>query len=80
MDAFPGLSLGEQIAEAAHSIGADILSPEDVASPLTPDPTDAGFIPFTTRDMVARAHRLGRMVKPWTVRLADGLTFNCAVY
>ena len=28
LDSFEGQSLGEQIAQAAHAIGADVLSPD----------------------------------------------------
>jgi len=57
-DQFPGKSLGSQIAMAAHSIGARILSPQDVN-------INGSF--FVTREMVDRAHLLGMHVKPWTV-------------
>ncbi|ESK98229.1 glycerophosphoryl diester phosphodiesterase [Moniliophthora roreri MCA 2997] len=66
LDAFDG-SFGEQVAAAAKSIGADILSPADVASLDVDDPTEPGYIPFTTRDMVDKAHELGMLVVPWTV-------------
>ncbi|KAJ4476588.1 PLC-like phosphodiesterase [Lentinula aciculospora] len=65
LDAFPG-DIGNQIASAAHAIKADILSPADVASSVA-DPTLPEYIPFTTRSMVDYAHRLGMLVKPWTV-------------
>jgi glycerophosphoryl diester phosphodiesterase len=29
--------------------------------------TDPGYVPFTTADLVARAHRAGMKVVPWTV-------------
>lgn len=65
---FPGATMGIKIVEAAKSIKADILSPAAAsdASPV-PDPTQAGYIPFTTKDMVDRAHELGMLVIPWTV-------------
>ncbi|KAJ3992017.1 PLC-like phosphodiesterase [Lentinula boryana] len=65
LDNFPG-DIGTQIASAAHAINADILSPADVAS-VVADPTLPEYIPFTTRSMVDGAHRLGMLVKPWTV-------------
>ncbi|KIK71423.1 hypothetical protein GYMLUDRAFT_33583 [Collybiopsis luxurians FD-317 M1] len=65
LDDFEG-DLGIQVASAAHAIGADILSPADVAS-MVIDPTLPEYIPFTTRGMVEYAHRLGMLVKPWTV-------------
>ncbi|KAI9059675.1 PLC-like phosphodiesterase [Trametes sanguinea] len=68
LDDFPGPSLGERVAQAAHAIGADILSPsaESYQSPA-PDPDMEGYVPFTTREMVEEAHRLGLQVKPFTV-------------
>ncbi|KAF5384049.1 hypothetical protein D9757_006989 [Collybiopsis confluens] len=63
LDDFAG-EMEIQIASAAHSIGADILSPADIAS----DPTLPDYIPFTNRSMVDYAHHLGMLVKPWTVR------------
>lgn len=68
LDQFPGLSTEAQIARAAHQIGADILSPtaETSVSP-SPDPAMMGYVPFTTKDMVDEAHRLGMTVKPYTV-------------
>ncbi|KAK0198534.1 PLC-like phosphodiesterase [Armillaria mellea] len=56
------------LARAADAIDADILSPSDVAdnSPVE-DPTEDGFIYFTTEEMISTSHSLGREVKPWTV-------------
>ncbi len=75
LDQFPGPSFGEQVSQAAHSIGADILSPAAVSSRGTAaDPTLPGFIPFTTRAMVEESHQLGMEVKPWTVGVFQVLT------
>ncbi|KAF9452569.1 PLC-like phosphodiesterase [Macrolepiota fuliginosa MF-IS2] len=65
---FPGPTFGEKVAEAAASIGATILSPAaaDDATPV-PDPTQPGFVPFTTKAMIDKSHQLGLQVKPWTV-------------
>ncbi|EKM83481.1 hypothetical protein AGABI1DRAFT_66131 [Agaricus bisporus var. burnettii JB137-S8] len=65
---FPGATLGEKIAYAAASINATILSPADTDhdSPVL-DPTVPGYIPFTTKAMIDRAHELGLKVIPWTV-------------
>ncbi|KAF9458356.1 PLC-like phosphodiesterase [Collybia nuda] len=65
---FPGNTTGVQLANAAHSINAQVLSPLDVdsASPVL-DPTLPGFIPFTTKEMIDQAHTVGMVVKPWTV-------------
>jgi glycerophosphoryl diester phosphodiesterase len=67
LESFSGLTSGERIAEAANSIEADILSPADIESYDAPDPSDADYKPFTTRQMIKRAHELGLAVKPWTV-------------
>ncbi|CAL1696216.1 unnamed protein product [Somion occarium] len=67
LDAFPGPSFEEQVAQAAHYIGADILSPAAVSSEGAVDPAFTDFIPFTTKPMVEEAHRLGLQVKPFTV-------------
>ncbi|KAI0359009.1 PLC-like phosphodiesterase [Trametes cingulata] len=68
LDSFPGPTLAAQVAQAAHHIGTDILSPsaESFMSPV-PDPEMEGYVPFTTREMVEEAHRLGMLVKPYTV-------------
>lgn len=67
LDSFPGPSFGEQVAQAANHIGADILSPAAVHSAGSTDPAFPDFVPFTTEGMVDEAHRLGLQVKPWTV-------------
>jgi hypothetical protein len=65
---FPGATLGEQVANAAGSIGATILSPAATAdnSPV-PDPTESGYVAFTTKAMIDQAHKIGLRVIPWTV-------------
>ncbi|THX07935.1 glycerophosphoryl diester phosphodiesterase [Aureobasidium pullulans] len=63
LDAFSG----DWVA-AAHSIGASILSPNHGtgnASDATVNTPD--YVPFTTKDVVDRAHGLGMQVIPWTV-------------
>ncbi|THZ23568.1 glycerophosphoryl diester phosphodiesterase [Aureobasidium pullulans] len=58
---------GDWVA-AAHSIGASILSPNHGtgnASDATVNTPD--YVPFTTKDVVNRAHGLGMQVIPWTV-------------
>lgn len=67
LDAFPGHTLGQRIAQAAHSIHADILSPSAKHDTSSNDPDAEGWIAFTTRDMVDKAHELGMQVKPFTV-------------
>ncbi|PPQ62788.1 hypothetical protein CVT24_000482 [Panaeolus cyanescens] len=65
---FPGTTTGQKIANAAKSIKADILSPAAVDDSSTaPDPTQAGYVPFTTKDMIEQAHKNGLVVAPWTV-------------
>jgi len=65
---FPGDSLGIKLVNAAHSIKADVLSTSDISSQSpVPDPSQEGYVAFTTREMVNRAHELGMSVKPWTV-------------
>ncbi|KAI0666304.1 PLC-like phosphodiesterase [Trametes maxima] len=68
LDAFPGPTLSAQVAQAAHFVGADVLSPsaESYETPV-PDPAMEGYVPFTTREMVEEAHKLGMLVKPFTV-------------
>ncbi|KAF8592072.1 PLC-like phosphodiesterase [Ramaria rubella] len=68
---FNGTTLGERIAQAAHSIEADILSP--VAFNMNPT-TNTGlrdYVGFTTPEMVKLSHELGMEVKPWTVNSLD---------
>lgn len=71
---FNGSTFGERIAQAAHVIAADILSPIATAttSPAQ-DPEMEGYETFTTPEMVKAAHNLGLHVKPWTVRNFLGL-------
>lgn len=68
INSFPGGTLGERIANAAASIGATILSPAatDNATPV-PDPTQPGYLAFTTKAMIDQSHKLGIPVIPWTV-------------
>lgn len=83
LDSFPGPTVGRQIAQAAQTIEANILSPA-ASSEWTPvpDPASPDYIPFATKDMVDEAHRLHIRVKPWTVRfqgsLAIAITYRCA--
>ena len=64
-DDFPGNTAGEQLAYAARSIKAGILSPAAVAAGT--DPAFPGYIPFATKEMIEQSHKLGVAVKPWTV-------------
>jgi glycerophosphoryl diester phosphodiesterase len=66
LDQFPGPSTSLQIAQAAHSLGAGILSPEVFVTPPRDSMRPEDEL-FTTKEMVEEAHRLGLTVKPWTV-------------
>jgi glycerophosphoryl diester phosphodiesterase len=57
---------GGSFVEAAHSFGADALSPVH-GTPQDGGVGQPGYTPFTTREMVERAHELGMRVIPWTV-------------
>lgn len=56
---------GDPVA-AAHSFGADALSPVH-GSPAEGGVDDPNYRPFTTATMVAEAHAAGMAVIPWTV-------------
>lgn len=69
VDSYPGPTVGHRVAQAARSLGADILSPSAKSFFGTvPDPSMDGYETFTTKQMVDEAHRLGLRVVPWTVR------------
>ncbi|KAF7320045.1 PLC-like phosphodiesterase [Mycena kentingensis (nom. inval.)] len=59
--AFPGSSYGSKLTAAAHSINATIISPS----------AENNNISLASRDMVDTAHRLGMLIKPWTVNSLD---------
>jgi len=63
---FSGSSLGVKAVNAAKSIKANIMSSMDAATTVV-DPALPGYVPFTTREMIDRAHQVGMTVKPWTV-------------
>jgi hypothetical protein len=65
LDSFPGPSLSKQMAQAAHAIQADILSPTGTF--LIPLSSNGGFSHFTTPDMIREVHRLGMKIVPFTV-------------
>ena len=84
LDSFPGPSLAQQVAQAAHSIGADILSPS-ASSFETPaaDPQMEGYVEFTTKEMIDTAHKLGLQVKPYTVNrmnIVDNRIHACVFF
>ncbi|MFC7217452.1 glycerophosphodiester phosphodiesterase family protein [Streptomyces polyrhachis] len=56
---------GDPVAAVA-SFGADALSPVH-GFPQNGKVTDADYQPYTTRELVRRAHRQGIKVVPWTV-------------
>lgn len=66
-DDFAGNSTGERVALAAHSIGADYLSPAALETGSPADPAVKGFAGFATAEMVDKAHELGLRVAVWTV-------------
>ena len=68
LEDMPGPSLDVKIANAAHSIQADILSPALVRTILGTNISRPTFEPFTTQAMVDKAHELSMQVIPWTVR------------
>jgi glycerophosphoryl diester phosphodiesterase len=57
---------GGDVVAAAHSFGADALSPVH-GSPAEGGVDDPGYVPFTTAGMVRSAHTAGMAVIPWTV-------------
>ncbi|KAH7883802.1 PLC-like phosphodiesterase [Phlebopus sp. FC_14] len=65
LDAFPGPTLSAQIAQAAHAIDADILSPSGTALITYDESYEEGHL--TTQAMIREAHKLGLKVKPWSV-------------
>ncbi|OJA18797.1 hypothetical protein AZE42_00855 [Rhizopogon vesiculosus] len=69
LESFPGPSLSEQMAQAAHSIQANVLSPTGTF--LIPLSSHEGFSHFTTPEMISEAHRLGMKVIPFTVNRLD---------
>jgi glycerophosphoryl diester phosphodiesterase len=71
IDDFEGQTIAERVVRAAHSIGADYISPT-MTSGETPveivDPSQEGWIGFVNQTMVDVAHELGMGVKPWTAK------------
>ena len=57
---------GGSFVEAAHSFGADAVSPVH-GNPQNGGVGQPGYTPFTTKKMVKDAHKLGMLVIPWTV-------------
>lgn len=53
--------------QAAKSLGAVALSPVH-GTPSGASVNTPGYVPFTTADVVRRAHKLRMRVIPWTVR------------
>ncbi|MDH6228299.1 glycerophosphoryl diester phosphodiesterase [Streptomyces sp. MJP52] len=65
IDDFEG-SLQRRYVAAAASFGADAVSPVH-GDPQGGGTGTPGYVPFTTRELVAAAHREGMEVVPWTV-------------
>ncbi|RPB05075.1 glycerophosphoryl diester phosphodiesterase [Choiromyces venosus 120613-1] len=65
-----GIDLQKEFAgdwvKAAHSINVTVLSPVH-GTPSSASVNTPGYKPFTTADVVERAHELGMKVIPWTV-------------
>jgi glycerophosphoryl diester phosphodiesterase len=57
---------GGNFVAAAHSFGADAVSPVH-GDPQNGSVTQPGYTPFTTKALVKEAHKLGMLVIPWTV-------------
>jgi glycerophosphoryl diester phosphodiesterase len=57
---------GGDLVAAAHSFGADAISPVH-GDPQNGGVGQPGYTPFTTKEMVKEAHKLGMEVIPWTV-------------
>ncbi|MDP4171513.1 MAG: glycerophosphodiester phosphodiesterase family protein, partial [Bacillota bacterium] len=57
---------GGDMVAAAHSFGADAISPVH-AFPQNGKVTDANYVPYVTKDMVQEAHKDGMKVIPWTI-------------
>ncbi len=62
------------LPSAAASFGADAISPVH-GLPQEARVTDAGYLLFTTSEMVEQAHALGMKVIPWTIDDAASLEF-----
>lgn len=61
-----GRSLQEAYVAAVDSFGADAVSPVH-GTPQNGSVVDAGYVPFTTPELVEAAHAAGMDVVPWTV-------------
>ncbi len=61
-----GRSLQEAFVAAVDSFDADAVSPVH-GDPQAGSVADAGYVPFTTPDLVDAAHAAGMDVVPWTV-------------
>jgi glycerophosphoryl diester phosphodiesterase len=57
---------GGNLVAAAHSFGADAISPVH-GFPQNGKITDENYEPYVTKQMVQEAHRVGMKVIPWTV-------------
>lgn len=57
---------GGDLVAAADSFGADAISPVH-GMPQDGRVTDPGYQPYTTAELVSRAHEAGMAVIPWTV-------------
>nr|WP_205752480.1 glycerophosphodiester phosphodiesterase family protein [Cryptosporangium phraense] len=67
---------GGDLVAAARSFGASAISPVH-GNPQNGKVTDPGYQPYTTPDLVRRAHAAGLKVIPWTVD--DEATMNALI-
>ena len=67
---------GGSLVAAAHSFGADAISPVH-GNPQNGGVGQPGYTPYTTKKMVHDAHKVGMKVIPWTVN--DTPTMNALI-
>lgn len=67
---------GGDLVKAAHSFGADAISPVH-GFPQDGKVSDPGYRPYVTADMVRDAHNVDMLVVPWTVD--DPATMNSLI-
>ncbi|MCW8165217.1 glycerophosphodiester phosphodiesterase [Verminephrobacter aporrectodeae subsp. tuberculatae] len=59
-------NFGGDLVQAAKSFGADAISPVH-GDPQNGKVGDAGYVPYTTPELVTRTHAAGMKIIPWTV-------------
>ena len=62
---------GTDWVTAAHALGAEVVSPHhgslNSSGAYGGTINQGAYVPFTTREIVQKAHSMGMMVAPWTV-------------